>query len=236
MTIRHTRYIRAGLVLALVLSVVGILAAQTVDRPPVNPPALREYPVLKEKRMELLKEYARVHFGIESTELAEPKMIVVHFTAMSGLTDSLATFKPDVLPKGRTDIAGHGDVNVGIHYLIAKDGTVYRLQPENVIGRHTIGFNWCAIGIEMVAKNEKELTDAELSSCAELCAWIASRHPSIKYLIGHHEYMKKDLPHFALYLEKDLSYKPTDKIDPGDAFMKRLRQTLAARYALSLKE
>jgi beta-N-acetylhexosaminidase len=88
----------------------------------------------------------------------------------------------------------------------------------------------------MVAKNGKELTDTQFDSCAGLSAWIASRHPSIEYPIGHHEYMRKDLPHFALFREKDPSYAPTVKVDPGDAFMKRLRDLLASRYSLSLKK
>lgn len=224
------------LTLALMTAVTGTLAAQNGGHPSPSPLTIREYPVLTDARLKLLKEYAEVHFGVDSVALVDPKMIVVHFTAMSSLTASLSTFKRDTLPSGRTDIAGHGDVNVGIHYVIAKDGTIYRLQPENIIGRHTIGFNWCAIGIEMVAKNEQELTAAELSSCAALCAWIASRHASIEYLIGHHEYMRRDLPHFALYIEKDPSYMPTVKDDPGDGFMNKLRQTILTRYSLTFKE
>jgi hypothetical protein len=199
---------RALVGIMLVSSAMGVLTAQSSGRKTVESPPIRQYPVLTDRRMELLKEYAKAHFGAESAALDSPGMIVVHYTELANLADSLATFKPDTLPRGRTDIAGHGDVNVGVHYVIAKDGTVDQLQPENVIGRHTIGFNWCAIGIEMVARNEKELTDAELLSCATLCAWIASRHPSIEYLIGHHEYVRKDLPHFALYLEKDAFPRP----------------------------
>ena len=202
----------------------------------VEAPALKEYPVLTEARLELLRQYAEMHFGSPSIDLPEPLMIVVHYTAISGLDATLATFALERLPAGRTDIAGHGDVNVGIHYVIAKDGAVYRLQPENVMGRHIIGFNWCSIGIEMVARNAAELTAAQLTSCARLSAWIASRHPSLQYLIGHHEYMRKDLPHFALFREKDPAYTPTVKVDPGDAFMKRLRETLLSRYSLTLKD
>jgi hypothetical protein len=200
----------------------------------IQAPSLKDFPILTEKRLQLTREYARLHFGIDSAELSEPRMIVVHDTAIAGLSDSLATFKPDLLTAGRTDIAGHGDLNVGVHYLIAADGAIYRLLPETVMGRHVIGFNWCAIGIEMVARTEKNLTPAQLASCARLVAWIASRHPTIRYLIGHHEYMKGGLPHSSLFIEKDPSYLPTAKSDPGDTFMRELRGTLANRYALRL--
>ncbi len=200
------------------------------------PPELKEYPILTEKRLELTREYARIHFGTESISLDRPLMIVVHFTAISTLKDTLATFKPDLLPAGRTDIAGHGSLNVGVHYVVAPDGVLYSLLPETVMGRHTIGFNWCAIGIEVVARSARDLTEEELESTARLIAWISARHPSISYLIGHHEYMKKELPHFPLYRESDPSYAPTVKTDPGAAFMGKLRSTLRIRFGLSFMD
>jgi N-acetyl-anhydromuramyl-L-alanine amidase AmpD len=211
----------------------GAFYCQDSDAGRIEAPALKQYPILSEKRLELTREYARIHFGTDSISLDRPLMIVVHFTAISTLKDTLATFKPDLLPAGRTDIAGHGNLNVGVHYVVAPDGALYNLLPETVMGRHTIGFNWCAIGIEMVARGEKNLTEAELESTAHLVAWILSRHPSITYVIGHHEYMKKELPHFTLYREADASYKPTVKIDPGDAFMKKLREKLSGKFGLT---
>jgi N-acetylmuramoyl-L-alanine amidase len=208
-------------------------AQDAAVRKPVAP-ALKEYPILTERRQELTREYVRLHYGLDTILLGEPQMIVVHYTAIAGLSASLGAFKPDLLGAGRTDIAGHGDVNVGIHYVVSRDGAVYRLLPEVIIARHTIGFNWCALGIELAAKNAAELTDAQLEATANLVAWIASRYPSIKYLIGHYEYMKKDLPHFTLYRELDRSYTPTVKTDPGEAFMVKLRRKLADTYGLEL--
>jgi N-acetylmuramoyl-L-alanine amidase len=211
----------------------GAFYCQNSGAGSVEAPALKEYPILSEKRLALTREYALLHYGTDSASLARPLMIVVHYTAIAGLKDSLSTFKPDLLAAGRTDIAGHGNVNVGVHYVVAPDGALYSLLPETVMGRHTIGFNWCAIGIEIVARGEKNLTEAELESTTRLVAWILSRHPSITYLIGHHEYMRKSLPHFTLYREADASYKPTVKIDPGDAFMKKLRGNLSSGFGLS---
>jgi N-acetylmuramoyl-L-alanine amidase len=243
-------YMRRGLTAALALALVLVSGLPAQERPAasteapsageprraVEAPPIREYPVLTARRLELLKAYMRLHYGTDSIALERPAMIVVHYTAIAALPDTLATFKRETLPASRTDIAGHGDVNVSIHYVIDRDGTVYRLQPENIVARHTIGFNWCALGIELVAAGEKQLTRAQLDSCARLVAWIVSRYPSVQYLIGHHEYMKKDLPPFVLYNERDPTFKPTVKIDPGAAFMRKLRDALATRYAILLKD
>ena len=223
------------LVAALVLAAPSAFTQESA-RAPVAQPALKDYPIVSERRLELTRAYARQHYGVDSAELNAPRMVVVHYTATSSLSGSLSTFKTDVLAAARTDIAGHGDVNVGVHYLIARDGTTYRLLPEDVMGRHTIGFNWCALGIEMVAGTERDLSEAQLASCAHLVAWIASRRSSIEFLIGHHEYMDRKLPHASLFLEKDSAYAPTVKTDPGAPFMRSLRALLAQRYKVALKD
>jgi N-acetyl-anhydromuramyl-L-alanine amidase AmpD len=223
-------------IIACALLFAGNAPTEPPLRAPVSAPAIREYPILTPRRLELLQAYMRRHYGTDSTALVNPALIVVHYTAIAGLPDTLATFKLEKLPAGRTDIAGHGDVNVSVHYVIARDGTIYRLQPEEVVARHVIGLNWCSLGIELVAANEKQLTDAQTAFCAQLVAWIASRYPSVEYLIGHQEYARKDLPHHALYRELDLTYTLTKKIDPGVTFMRRLRSTLASQYSLSLKD
>ncbi len=231
---RFSRRVQA--VIFFALPAAGGLFAQ--ERPPaaIDPPPLREYPILTPRRLALLKQYMLLHYRTDSVALERPSMIVIHYTAIAGLADTLATFKRVTLPKSRTDIAGHGDVNVSIHYVVARDGTVYRLQPENIVARHVIGFNWCALGIELVAADRKQLTRAQLDSCARLVAWIVSRHSSIRYLIGHYEYMKKNLPHFVLYNERDPTFKPTVKIDPGASFMRNLREVLASRYSILLED
>src|SRR5689334_7658126 len=100
------------------------------------------------------------------------------------------------------------------------------MAPEGVVCRHTIGFNHVALGIENVGEDKDALTDAQVEADAALIAELARRHPTIRYLIGHHEYRDRSLPHFALYTELDPSYQPTVKIDPGEKFMTRLRELL----------
>ncbi|NNN06316.1 MAG: N-acetylmuramoyl-L-alanine amidase [Elusimicrobia bacterium] len=153
-------------------------------------------------------------------------MIIIHDTAIATLAGSLAAFKPDLLPRERAYLRAFGDVNVGVHFLVDRDGTIYSLLPLDVIGRHAIGLNHVSIGIENVGKNEAALTHKQLESDVALVDDLVRRFPSLHYLIGHHEYVDRSLPHYRLYKELVSGYRPTKKTDPGPDFMKRLRAAL----------
>lgn len=152
-----------------------------------------------------------------------PTVIVLHWTAGPTLASAWATFAPAVL-SGRTDLRGGGDLNVGAHYLVDRDGTIERIVPEDRIVRHCIGLNHIAIGIENVGGGDEwPLTDAQVEANAALIRWIASRRP-ITTLIGHLEYRAMEgLPEFE---ERDANYR-TSKPDPGANFMAKVRERVA---------
>ena len=193
-------------------------------------------PVMNDVKKGLIREYCREHYGTDSFELRDPRVIVIHYTAMEGLRECLDYFTPDLLETDRKAILAYGKVNVGIHFIIGRDGRVFSIYPEDVIARHTIGLNYCALGIENVAVNEKRLTDEQLASCAELVAELVKRHPTIEYLIGHLEYNNPQLPHYQLVRELKPEYLKNDTPDPGRGFMKRLREVLRKQYNVNLKD
>lgn len=182
-----------------------------------------EFPIVTPQRLELTRVYAKHHYGLDGHSLSAPKMVVVHYTVVPTLEGVIGVFRPDRLASHRKDIRGHGEVNVGVHFVVDRDGKIYRLLPTDVMGRHTIGFNHVALGIENIAADANALTERQLEANAVLVKWLKARFPSIVYLIGHHEYMRKDLPHFRLFRELDRSYRPTVKSDPGGRFMTQLR-------------
>ena len=191
------------------------------------------FPIFNDERQQLTSEYSRVHYGDYSFKLNDPQLIVVHYTAIPNLNDTLDFFLPVHLDRQfRKDIASGGDVNVSTHYVVDKDGKLYQLAPENVMCRHIIGFNYTAIGIENVAAGVDDLTEEQASTTAELVRRIVMRHPTVKFLIGHHEYRDSGSRHFQLLRELDLSYKFTDKIDPGILFMEKVRSLLQDKYGL----
>jgi beta-N-acetylhexosaminidase len=230
-----TSFGRSAALLLLLLAVLALLpllagCAHDNHRPPLR---IIERPVFNDHRLALTRDYCNLHYGSSAHLLDQPQMIVVHYTAFATLDESDRFFAPVLL--SREDIRSGGAVNVSAHFLVDLAGTVYRLAPDDVVCRHTIGFNHVALGIENVGEGKGVLTDAQLEADAALIADLVARHPSIRYLLGHHEYQDSSLPHYALRTEFDPAYRPTVKIDPGDRFMTSLRRILKERYHLELQ-
>ena len=195
---------------------------------------IKTYNTLSKKRLNLTIEYAKRHYNMNTYLLRNPKIIVIHYTALPTLKMSLGAFKKDTLPSYRAKLTPYGQLNVGTHFVVDRDGTVFTLLPTTVMGRHTMGFNHVAIGIENVGTNEHDLTDKQVKSNAALSAMLIARHPSIEHIIGHQDYMNQSMPHFKYYLRKDTTYNPMIKIDPGWSFMKRVKESLQDHYNIKL--
>ena len=176
--------------------------------------------VFDEERKQLTLEYLKDRYGIEKGDVQiQPRMIVLHWTAIPTLDKSYSAFYKSTLPGHRTKIQGAGQLNVSSHYLVDRDGSIYQLMPETTMARHVIGLNHCAIGIENVGGEDQPLTKEQLKANTWLVEQIKSRHP-IEYLIGHQEYTLFE--NHPLWLEVDEGYR-TEKKDPGPDFMKRIR-------------
>ena len=191
-----------------------------------NAPTFRifEKPVIfDEERERLSVEYLQKRHGIEAEDSSiDPRMIVVHWTEISTLEDTWHFFNSPYLD-ARPDILAASALNVSAHFLVDRDGTIFRLLPDTTFARHTIGLNYMAIGIENIGGSDAPLTRAQLMANEQLIRYLYERH-SIEWVIGHHEYYA--FRDSNLWMETDPDYL-TYKIDPGDRFMKRLRKRLA---------
>ncbi len=177
------------------------------------------------ERLELSREYLESHYGLEKDHPdIDPKMVVIHWTAIPTFEKSYEAFVNSKLPNWRPEIAGAGALNVSSHFLIDQDGTIYRLMPETLMARHVIGLNHCAIGIENVGGTpDTPLTEEQLKANIALVKYLAGKY-DISYVIGHHEYQLFE--GHPLWLEKDEGYR-TEKTDPGDEFMNQVRGAFA---------
>jgi N-acetyl-anhydromuramyl-L-alanine amidase AmpD len=174
-----------------------------------------------EERARLTLDYRRAHSDPEATDLAiEPHVVVLHFTNAATFESTRVYFDQTRIEAARKDLARAGAVNVSSHFLVDRDGTIYRLQPETRFARHCIGLNHIAIGIENVGDAGRyPLTDEQVAADAALVRDLARRFP-ITHLLGHSEVMR--FRQHRYYVERDPSYK-NQKDDPGDAFMARVR-------------
>jgi N-acetylmuramoyl-L-alanine amidase len=154
----------------------------------------------------------------------EPKVIVLHYTAGGTAEGTFQYFSGNHMEAARSQLAAAGDVNVSSHFLVDRDGTIYRLMPETRMARHCIGLNHIAIGVENVGDDKKwPLTDAQVEADARLVRYLAATFP-ITHLIGHSEAVKLDGKIY--FRERDPKYR-NSKPDPGAQFMKRVRARVA---------
>jgi N-acetylmuramoyl-L-alanine amidase len=176
----------------------------------------------KKSRIDMTKKYIKKHYvlKVKNIEII-PKIIVLHWTAYMSFEKSFKRLKAQKLFSDRKDIAKASSLNVSAHFLVDRDGTIYRLMPETTMARHVIGLNHAAIGIENVGGTiDLPLTEAQVQSNIWLVKYLASKY-EVEYVIGHYEYT--NFVGHELWLEKDEAYR-TEKTDPGVDFINAIRK------------
>jgi N-acetyl-anhydromuramyl-L-alanine amidase AmpD len=186
------------------------------------------------RRQKLTLEYIRKNYNALAEEITiVPIIIVIHWTACDSYRDAFNYFNRETLQADRGEIRRGGDVNVSAHYLVDRDGSIYRLVPDTWMARHVIGLNHCAIGIENIGGPALPLTQKQLEANAWLATLLARRYSTIEYVIGHHEYL--EFRNGPLWRSRDPGYKAYPKPDPGKKFMEALRAKMEG-YGFNLKE
>ncbi len=153
----------------------------------------------------------------------EPRVIVQHWTAGPTARSAYNTFRAPAQVR-RRDRSESNALNLCSHFVVDRDGTIYRLMPEDRMGRHTIGLNHLAIGVENVGDGKRwPLTPAQVEANAALVRWLAAAYP-LTHLIAHAEY--RWLEGHPYFVETDPRFR-TGRVDPGPAFMAALRAAVA---------
>lgn len=82
----------------------------------------------------------------------------------------------------------------GYHFLVRKDGTIYRGRPENAIGSHCKGSNTGSIGICAEGDYRFDIMpQAQKNAIIELCLYLKNKY-NIKQLYKHSELFNTDCP------------------------------------------
>ena len=201
--------------LALLLGLSALLSCAT-------PQKIIDKPIVfDEERVQLTLEYLSSRYGLQQgSPTINPKMVVLHWTAIPTLEQSFGAFKESKLASWRPELIDMSGLNVSAQFLVDQDGAIYRLMPETTMARHVIGLNHAAIGIENVGgTKETPLTDAQLKSNIWLVRYLAKKY-DIQYVIGHYEYT--NFEGHPLWLEKNDDYR-TKKTDPGVDFLNKVK-------------
>ena len=206
---------RIALLLALVSTVAAAQELKILDKP-------IHY---DQDRVALTLEYRKQHQGGDPKDVKiDPKVIVLHYTAIDSFDQTWTYFDRVRIESERKQVAANGALNVSSQFVVDRDGTVYRLMPEDWFARHCIGLNQVAIGVENVGSGKSPLTDAQVTADAALVRYLKQKYPGIQYLIGHSEYRRMEKT--PLWKESNPDYR-TPKSDPGEEFMQKVREQVA---------
>jgi N-acetylmuramoyl-L-alanine amidase len=177
-----------------------------------------------QERTRLSIEYLKERHGIiQKTPSIIPKIIVLHYTGGGTIKTNFNYFNSTQIENARKMNKDQSLLNVSAHYLIDRDGTIYHLVDDNLLARHTIGLNYCSIGVENIGSKQEPLTDKQVLANAKLIRHLCKKH-KIEYVIGHSEYIK--FRKTKLWKESNPNYI-TYKEDPGNQFLINVRKLIA---------
>jgi N-acetylmuramoyl-L-alanine amidase len=168
-----------------------LVRARAVDIGSLQPPIVWKKIPFGAKRKRQMAAYSKRHYGKRSYVLADPKVIVEHYTDGTSFDSTWNYFAANVRHLGEMP-------GVCSHFVIDTDGTIYQLVNLSIRCRHTVGLNDSAIGIEMVGTSDAEILHRkpQLRSALQLTLWLVARFGiEIRNVIGHAESLMSPYHH-----------------------------------------
>ena len=164
------------------------------------------------------RAYFKRNYGQTQLDL-KPSMIVMHYT---------------VIPSAEDTYNALTRKQVGVHFMIGPDGTVYRLLPENRRCSGAYGVDHVALSIEMVARTEADLlsrTQQVFSSFCLVRSLMEEHNLTLSQIVGHYEVSegKRKVPQYTDMYDTIFPdrYPPSEaRLDPGPTYMAWLRTYL----------
>jgi len=161
-------------------------AASPRQLPAASRPRIVQRPIpFPQKRKNEMEAYAQRHYGINSSTLTRPHVIVEHVTVTPDFDSVYNTFANDTADPELGELPG-----VCSHFVVDKDGTIYQLVPLDIMCRHTVGLNYTSIGIEHVGQTDADVlgNERQLRASLALTRWLRCRYDiRPRDVIGHNE-------------------------------------------------
>jgi beta-N-acetylhexosaminidase len=186
---------------------------------PPQPQISENFIPFGQKRKDEMRAYSIRHYGIDSYQLKEPKVIVEHFTETTTWQEAYNTFAPDVPDSELHELPGTTS-----HFIIDQSGVIHQVLPLNLMGRHTVGLNYTAIGIEMVGMSDQEILNrpSELNAALALTRWLQWKYGiSTSNVIGHNESLTSPFHHENIARLRTQTHSDWNKADM-DIFRSKL--------------
>lgn len=145
------------------------------------------------RRRREMAAYAKRHYAISTYRLRHPRVIVEHYTQTSTAQAAINTFARDERDSELHELPG-----VCAHFVVDRDGTIYRLVSLALMCRHTVGLNYTSVGIENVGFSDAQILGnrRQLRATLRLTAYLRCRFGiAVRNVIGHNENLRSPYHH-----------------------------------------
>jgi hypothetical protein len=185
-TVAHAAALRPALVGGStgVSSTTGV--SSSVLAPLLPPPKIvKDFIPFGKARKREMRQYAQLHYGIDSYHIVGPHLVIWHYTASTTFPSVWNTFADNV-----PDVQFHVLPQVCAHFVIDTNGTIYQLVPLEIMCRQVVGLDYTAIGIENVGLSDRQVIGdaAQYHAGLQLTRWLRCRYDlPVSHVIGHNE-------------------------------------------------
>ena len=134
----------------------------------------------------------------------------------------------------------NGWSGAGYHFLVRKDGTIYRLRPEDKVGAHAYGSNYNSIGICFEGNYmEEDMPEAQKEAGKELVAYLKNKY-NITTVQAHRDVCATSCPGDKFPFDEIAKSESSNEIIPqpqenvSEGNIARIQATLNDRYGLNI--
>jgi N-acetyl-anhydromuramyl-L-alanine amidase AmpD len=134
----------------------------------------------------------------------------------------------------------NGWSGAGYHFLVRKDGTIYRLRPEDKVGAHAYGSNYNSIGICFEGNYmEEDMPAEQIKAGQELVAYLKNKY-NITTVQAHRDVCATSCPGNKFPFDEIANFEPSNEIIPQPqenvpkGNVAEIQATLNDRYGLNI--
>lgn len=133
----------------------------------------------------------------------------------------------------------NGWEGAGYHFLVRKDGKVYRMRPEEKIGAHAYMNNYNSLGICFEGNFEvEEMSDVQVQSGKELVAYLKNKY-RINKVQGHRDVNNTSCPGKNFKFDEIANGQATDVVierpqQNATGKIADIQSTLNSRYGFNI--
>ena len=177
--------------------------------------------------MEIIE--ANLQFKDMSTRKATQRIILHHADAKNCSAEDIHRWH-----------LNNGWSGAGYHFLVRKDGTIYRLRPEDKVGAHAYGSNYNSIGVCFEGNYmEEDMPEVQKQAGKELVAYLKNKY-NITTVQAHRDVCATSCPGdkfpFGEIANSETNNKvipqPQENVPKGN--VARIQAILNDKYGLSI--